>query len=300
MLQRSFPPTSSRRRTLALALPLVSIAALTACGGGGSGGGTPTATVTSTSVAATRYGDPALVTINGSGLDSSLAVSSAGCKTMTLLTAAPTASTSTTAYYSCTVSGAFSSTVVAKSNGTTVGTASFTVPAPVVTMAVSGDGVNGNLVITLKGDKAPVTVDNFLSYVRSGFYNGLVFHRVAPGFVIQGGGFGAVTSGTLPAPKPTNPPIALETTGGSNVQWTVAMARTSDPNSATSQFFINLVNNAGILDAAGYAVFGNLSTSSTAAAQAIVAAPCTQLAGATDNSCVPIPNVVITSATQTQ
>jgi cyclophilin family peptidyl-prolyl cis-trans isomerase len=282
------------------ALTLISLAALDACGGGGSTGGTPTATVTSTSVAATRYGAPALVTINGTGLDSTLAVTSAGCKNMTLLTAAPTASTSTTAYYSCTVSGAFSSTVVAKSNNTTVGSANFTVLPPVVTMAVSdGVGVNGNLVITLEGDKAPITVDNFLAYVNAGFYGGLIFHRVSNlNHVIQGGGFGTMTDGNLPVPKATNPPIVLETTGGSNVQWSVGMARTSMPNTATSQFYINTAANPGF--DGNYAVFGNLTASSVVVAQSITTAACTPLTGATDDSCVPIPNVVITSAVQTQ
>jgi peptidyl-prolyl cis-trans isomerase A (cyclophilin A) len=285
------------RATRAAALSILPLAALTACGGGG--GSAPTATVSSMSIAATQYGKPAQVTLVGTGL-TNLSLTATGCKSITRLTASPTASTDTTAYYSCTPSGAYTSSILALSNGTTVGSQTLTVPAPIVTMAVSGGGVNGNIVFNLKGNTAPITVDNFLAYVNSGFYNGLIFHRVVAGFVVQGGGYGAATSGTLPTPKtPTYAPITLETSGGSNTQWTVAMARTSDPNSATSQFFFNIANNAGILDSQGYAVFADVSTSA-AVIQQIATAACTPLTGLTDGSCVPIPNVVITTATQTQ
>ncbi|MEP6503548.1 MAG: peptidylprolyl isomerase [Betaproteobacteria bacterium] len=263
----------------------------------------PVPTVTNSSITSGRYGASVLLTIGGTALDDGLVVSSLGCKNVTRLTTAPNISTATTAYYQCTASGAYSSTIPIKTAvGTILAAPILNVPAPIVTMALSGGGVSGNLVINLKGDKAPITVDNFLAYVQAGYYNGLIFHRVAPGFVVQGGGYGTATSGTLPTPKtPLFDPITLETTGGSNVQWTVAMARTSDPNSATSQFFVNLVNNASVLDSQGYAVFGDV-TASASVVQAIAGAPCTPLVGTglTDGSCVPIPNVVITSATQTQ
>ena len=282
----------------------MALAALVACGGG-DGGGTPTATVRSASVATTKYAAPAIVTINGTGLDSTLAVSSAGCKNFSLLSTAPYVSSSTTAYYQCTVSGAFTSSVSIKSNGTTVGTANFSVQPPQVTLAVNNSlGVNGNIVLTLMGDKAPITADNFLAYVNAKFYDGLIIHRVVPGFVVQGGGFGPTTSnGTLPAPKPTNPPIAYESTGGKNLVLTIAMARTPDLNSATSQFFINLADNP-ILDNPKdpYAVFGTV----TAGAD-VIAAITTAPGIATDTGgqgpagqFVPVPNVVITTAIQTQ
>jgi len=117
----------------------------------------------------------------------------------------------------------------------------------------------GDIVIELDAAKAPKSVDNFLTYVKDGHYNGTVFHRVIPGFMIQGGGMTADMK-----EKPTRPPIALESKNGlSNVRGSVAMARTGEPNSATSQFFIN-VNNNDRLDAAnardgnGYAVFGKV------------------------------------------
>lgn len=113
----------------------------------------------------------------------------------------------------------------------------------------------GDIVLELDAEKAPKTVPNFLQYVREGHYDGTIFHRVIPGFMIQGGGFRADMS-----QKPTRAPIPLEVGNGlSNVRGSVAMARTSDPNSATAQFFINVVDNARLDSAGGgYAVFGRV------------------------------------------
>lgn len=115
----------------------------------------------------------------------------------------------------------------------------------------------GVMEVELDADKAPVTVKNFLEYANAGFYDGTVFHRVIPGFMIQGGGF---TPDAVE--KETSAAIKLEASNGlKNLRGTIAMARTSDPDSATSQFFINLADNA-FLDAApgndGYAVFGKV------------------------------------------
>src|SRR5205814_2111019 len=156
---------------------LVVAATLAACGGGDDG--KPTATVSSTSTSVTRYGAPALLTINGTHLDN-IAVSSDGCIGITRLTAPPTASTSTTAYYGCTVSGAYTSDFVIQSNGTTVSTSqAFSVAAPQVTFTVNNTlGVNGNIVLSLAGDKVPVTVDNFLYYVNTHYYDGQIIDRV--------------------------------------------------------------------------------------------------------------------------
>jgi len=119
------------------------------------------------------------------------------------------------------------------------------------------DTSKGEIDIELNRSAAPLTVANFVNYVDSGFYNGTIFHRVISGFMIQGGGF---TPGGQQ--KQTNPPIKLESDNGlRNVAGSVAMARTSDPDSATSQFFINTVDNPS-LDYApgnpGYAVFGQV------------------------------------------
>lgn len=118
----------------------------------------------------------------------------------------------------------------------------------------------GPIVLELYPDKAPKTVDNFLKYVNDGFYKGTIFHRVIPGFMIQGGGF---TPGF--EQKPTRPPIANEAGNGlRNEAGTVAMARTSDPQSATAQFFINVADNRFLNFTApnprgyGYTVFGRV------------------------------------------
>jgi len=117
----------------------------------------------------------------------------------------------------------------------------------------------GDIVLELDATKAPKTVDNFLRYVKDGHYDGTIFHRVIPGFMIQGGGMKPDLS-----EKPTRPPIPLESRNGlSNQRGTVAMARTNVPDSATSQFFINVVDNAFLdqpnaRDGNGYAVFGRV------------------------------------------
>ena len=116
----------------------------------------------------------------------------------------------------------------------------------------------GPIVIELFEEEAPITSKNFLDYAESGFFNGTLFHRVIPGFVIQGGG---MESGMQN--KPGNPPIINEANNGlKNLKWTLSMARTNEPHSASSQFFINLVSNASLdhteetIQGWGYAVFG--------------------------------------------
>jgi peptidyl-prolyl cis-trans isomerase A (cyclophilin A) len=117
----------------------------------------------------------------------------------------------------------------------------------------------GDIVVELDAAKAPKTVANFVEYVKAGHYDGTVFHRVIPNFMIQGGGMTADMK-----EKPTRAPIPLESGNGlDNVRGTIAMARTMDPNSATAQFFINVTDN-GFLNKAqsrdgnGYAVFGKV------------------------------------------
>ena len=125
---------------------------------------------------------------------------------------------------------------------------------PVVTMETS----LGTIKIELFEKEAPISVKNFLAYTASGFYNGTIFHRVINGFMIQGGGFT-----TEFKQKATNPPIKNEATNGlKNDRYTVAMARTGAPDSATAQFFINVKNNDNLNrpnpDGFGYAVFGKV------------------------------------------
>jgi peptidyl-prolyl cis-trans isomerase A (cyclophilin A) len=131
--------------------------------------------------------------------------------------------------------------------------------APKVKFATSA----GDIVVEVYPDKAPKTVANFLEYVRDKHYDGTIFHRVINGFMIQGGGFDRNM-----AEKPTRAPVVHEgreayAKGLRNQVGTIAMARTSDPNSATSQFFINVADNTRTLDppgpnAPGYTVFGRV------------------------------------------
>jgi peptidyl-prolyl cis-trans isomerase B (cyclophilin B) len=119
----------------------------------------------------------------------------------------------------------------------------------------------GDIVLTLDAEKAPKTTANFLTYVQEGFYDGTIFHRVIDNFMIQGGGFEPGLK-----QKPTHAPIENEANNGlKNDKYTIAMARTSDPHSATAQFFINVANNdflnytAPTPNGWGYAVFGKVT-----------------------------------------
>jgi len=129
---------------------------------------------------------------------------------------------------------------------------------PQVELHITGMGV---ITLELDADKAPLSTANFLAYVNKGHYNNTVFHRVIPGFMIQGGGFEPGMT-----QKPTDQPINNEANNGlKNDTYTVAMARTNDPHSATAQFFINVTNNSFLNHTApsmqgwGYAVFGKVT-----------------------------------------
>ncbi len=152
----------------------------------------------------------------------------------------------------------------------------------------------GTIVIQLNPEKAPKTVENFLNYVNSGFYNDTLFHRVISNFMIQGGG---MTTGM--AEKETNPPIENEATNGlSNTIGSIAMARTSEPHSASSQFFINVADNHFLNHSGktpqgwGYCVFGEV-TEGMDVVNKIKAVATTNRAGHQD---VPVDDVMIESA----
>ncbi len=151
----------------------------------------------------------------------------------------------------------------------------------------------GLIRIELDDAAAPATVQNFISYVEKGHYNGTVFHRVIKGFMVQGGGFEPGMK-----QKPTDAPIANESANGlRNEHYTLAMARTSAPHSATAQFFINTTNN-GFLDKDrsqdgwGYCVFGRVVEGKDVV-DAIEGVKTTRKAGHAD---VPVDDVVIESA----
>ncbi|MFM7669249.1 MAG: peptidylprolyl isomerase [Betaproteobacteria bacterium] len=158
-------------------------------------------------------------------------------------------------------------------------------PAPTVLIKTSA----GEIVVELDPAKAPKTVDNFLQYVKAGFYNGTVFHRVIRGFMVQGGGYTPQGS-----EKSTRGPIEIESSNGlKNRRYAIAMARTADPNSATAQFFINTKDNRFLdypgQDGFGYAVFGKVIKGSEVVDQ-IEAVD-------TDRRDKPIKPVIIESAT---
>jgi len=153
---------------------------------------------------------------------------------------------------------------------------------------------HGPIALELDAARAPKTVANFLDYVRAGHFNNTLFHRVIPGFMIQGGGFAPDFS-----QKSTRTPVANEATNGlKNAKYTVAMARTSDPHSATAQFFINVADN-GFLDHRspdakgwGYCVFGKV-VDGTAVVDKIAGVATGSRGGHQD---VPTENVVIERA----
>jgi peptidyl-prolyl cis-trans isomerase A (cyclophilin A) len=154
--------------------------------------------------------------------------------------------------------GAFVRTAAASVALYSIAAAALAQVAPQVRFATS----SGDFVVEVYPDKAPKTVDNFLQYVKDKHYDGTIFHRVIANFMIQGGGFDAKY-----AQKPTRAPVvhegreALEKGGPRNVVGTLAMARTSDPQSATAQFFINVKDNAFLdpnAQSPGYTVFGKV------------------------------------------
>jgi peptidyl-prolyl cis-trans isomerase B (cyclophilin B) len=136
--------------------------------------------------------------------------------------------------------------------------------APALAQKVELDTTAGKIVLQLDASAAPKTVENFIAYVKSGHYDGTQFHRVIPGFMVQGGGYT-----TDYAQKPTRPPVKNEAEQASkaglvNAPGTIAMARTSDPHSASSQFFINVGDNKFLnyrestVQGYGYTVFGKV------------------------------------------
>lgn len=164
--------------------------------------------------------------------------------------------------------------------------------APKVKLATS----LGDIVVQLDPAKAPKTVENFLQYVKDKHYDGTIFHRVMDGFMIQGGGFTPDMQ-----QKPTRPPIPLEAKNGlKNDAYTIAMARTGNPDSATSQFFINVKDNIALNapnpDGHGYAVFGKVVSGTDVVDK--IKAVATGNRGMHQN--VPATPVVINSATVVQ
>jgi cyclophilin family peptidyl-prolyl cis-trans isomerase len=260
---------------------------LTACGG--STGFQPV--VTAIKPQSLSYGRTATIYLGGKDLRSSLVVESGGA-----CTSPSFASNSSTdlLVLNCLVTVVGDLPLTIKSDtGELIYTTTLTVPKPQVSIITN----KGSFTLELDLATAPITVKNFLSYVRGGYYSNTLFHRVIPGFVAQAGGY---TTGLVRKPGQLDP-IELESNKGlSNARATVAMARTNVFNSATSEFYVNLVDNT-FLDyknaaSPGYAVFGTV-VQGMDVVDAIAAVPTGVFNGSTD---VPLTEITITMALQSK
>ena len=235
-----------------------------------------------------QYGRTATILLGGQHLRSFLVVDSPGCANPVFAQSSSTE----LLVLNCTVNLVGDLPLSVKDpEGNLVFATTLSVPKPQVALATSA----GSITLELDPANAPISVNNFLSYVRQGFYTNTLFHRVIDGFVVQGGGY---TTGLVKKPGQAAP-IALESQNGlSNLRGTLAMARTNEPNSATSEFFVNLVDNL-FLDYKdstnpGYAVFGTV-VQGLGVVDAISLQPTGSVGGVPD---VPLSEVMITSAVQ--
>ena len=266
----------------------LSLAALLS-GCGGSDGFPPV--ITGVKVQSMRYGQTATIYLGGKDLRSSITVESNG---KCINPSFGSGSTTDTLVLNCgiTVVGDLPLTIKSE-DGTVIYTTTLSVPKPQVSIITN----KGSFTLELDIASAPITVKNFLTYVRGGYYSNTLFHRVIPGFVAQAGGY---TTGLVQKPGQLDP-IELESNKGlSNARATVAMARTNVFNSATSEFYVNLVDNTFLdyKNAAnpGYAVFGTV-VQGMDVVDAIAAVPTGVLNGSTD---VPLSDIAITMAIQSK
>ena len=225
------------------ALLFATVMSVVACGGGVVGG----LQGTTISAGKLKYGSPVQFVVNGINLDKGVTVTAPSCTNVTKVTDG----TATERVFTCIPSVVGPMTMSIVGGGTVLHTETYTIPVPQIALGTT----MGDVVLELDPVAAPLSVKNILQYVNANFYTYLIFHRVIPGFVIQAGGYDASLN-----PATTNAAIKLEAGNGlSNLRGTVAMARTAVADSATSQFFINTVDNVS-LDTlgGGYAVFGKV------------------------------------------
>jgi len=247
--------------------------------------------VTGVQVQSAQYGKMATIYIGGKDLRSNLKVDTSGaCNSQNF----SNNSTTDTLVLNCVVTrtGDFSF-LVQSAEGVAIYSTMLNVPLPQVDL-ITG---KGTITVELDPTLAPISTNNFLSYVNKGFYRSTLFHRVIPNFVVQGGGY---ASGMIKKTE-QSAPIQLESSNGlSNVRGSLAMARTYLPNSATSEFYINLVDNLSLdyQNAAnpGYAVFGKV-VKGIEVANAIAAEPTGLIGGFSD---VPLVEVTLSLALQTK
>jgi len=279
-------------RAFLFPVAVAAAAVLAACGGSDIN---DDATVNSMAATPAAYGRTAVWTVAGLNLDKgiSFSITEGQCGPVAELSEG----TSSQRQYACRVASL--GELIAQVNdagGSRLATLRVIIPTPTVQLVLS----QGTIELELDPTAAPVTVNNFLNYVNTGFYNGTIFHRVIKDFVIQGGGFTA--GNPNPVPKtPTFAPIVLESNRGlSNVRGSLAMARTASPDSATSQYYINVVDNPSLdyksEQEPGYAVFGRVRAGLDIvdAISVVPTRPVPSL-GLTD---VPVTNVVVTTARQ--
>ena len=278
-------------RTLSLLLAataaLLLTTLLTACGG--STGFPPV--ITAVKPQSLSYGRTATIYLGGKDLRSSLVVeSNGGCTNPSF----GSSSSTDTLVLNCLVTVVGDLPLTIKSaTGEVIYTTTLSVPKPQVSIITN----KGSFTLELDLATAPISVKNFLAYVRGGYYSNTLFHRVIPGFVAQAGGY---TTGLVRKPGQLDP-IELESNKGlSNARATVAMARTNVFNSATSEFYVNLVDNTFLdyKNAAnpGYAVFGTV-VQGMDVVDAIAAVPTGVFNGSTD---VPLTDITITMAIQSK
>ena len=260
---------------------------ISACGG--SNGFPPV--VTGVKVQSAQYSKTATIYLGGKDLRSNLLIDTSG--TCTNPTFASNSNTDTLVL-NCVVAktGDFS-LVVQTAEGAAIYSTTINIPLPQVALITA----KGSITVELDPTLAPISTNNFLSYVSKGFYRDTLFHRVIPNFVVQGGGY---NTGMVKKPE-QSAPIELESNKGlSNVRGSFAMARTNLPNSATSEFYINLVDNLSLdyKNAAnpGYAVFGKV-VQGMDVADAMATEPTGVVGGFSD---VPLSDITLSLALQTK
>ena len=267
-------------------LKLASLLLLTGCGGGD--GAQPA--VSQLQATTLRYGQAAVIQVAGKYMRSDMVADTGSCSGPVFRSD----STPDLAVLTCQVTATGQLPVnIRAANGDLLHSASLMVPLPQVLLITS----KGSIELELNPVATPVTVNNFLGYVNGGYYRNTLFHRVVPGFVVQGGGY---TAGLVKKDGQLAP-IRLESNMGLlNTRGTLAMARTTEPNSATAEFYVNLLDNPSLdyqsASSPGYAVFGKV-ISGIDVVDAIAAVP-TATVGPNQN--VPVSDVTISLALQTR
>lgn len=286
---------SSIMRSVQLAIGIFSVLTIYGCGGGGgsSNDNAPiTRTVSSITPDRLSYGRLSTFTVIGAGLSSGVTFTTGGCDSLAVVAGGSDSQQT----FTCIPNTSLAVQVAALSSGSEIFSKTLAVPKPQVTMITS----MGTVVVELEPTIVPVTVNNFLAYVKSAYYNGTLFHRIIPSFVIQGGGFVGVGTNTLNQAPGLGSAIVLESNRGlNNLRGTISMARQTAPDTAIAQFFFNIADNPSLNYSSaalpGYAVFGHVV--SGLEILDTMSAVSTRTVGPFAN--VPVTDVMLTSITQT-